>query len=126
MKVNGRVVAENTRSITFNFSNTERGKPLRLSDISGNYVITVNGDIFQKSAHSGSATVTIIGGTESHINKKDNEENAEYYFNTAQKAAMHQILQALAITGKFTAIVGQGNNEDLNIVAESIFENYRA
>lgn len=126
MDVFAREVVENITSITFNFSNTDRGTPLTSSNIEGNYIITVNGDIELKSKANGSAIVTIIGGTESHIHRKDKEENAQYYMNSAQKAAMHQILLALATTGKFNASIGSGNNEDLNIVAESIFENYRA
>lgn len=126
MKVSARTVAENTTTIIFNFSNTERGTPLTVSNLPGDYIITVNGDIIQKKKHSGTATITIIGGTEAHSNRKDKEENSEYYFNTAQKAAMHQIIHALSITGKYTATIGSGNNQDLDVVAECIFENYRA
>jgi len=124
--VSATVAVTNVTSLTFNFSNTQRNQPVSLDDIQGDYIITLNGDIVQKKQASKSATITIIGGTEAHLNRKDNEEVAEYYLNNSQKAAIHQILYNFAIRAKFNGSIGSGNNDHLNIVAETAFENYRS
>ena len=116
----------NVTSMSFDKARTLRGEEVVLSSLGGNYVIDINGNIYENSKASGSCKITLIGGKSRFVHQKDSDVDAEWYMTDAQKGALLQIVKFYATVAKFKGQVTEGNDRDLHAMAEDAFNSYKA
>lgn len=102
-----------TNSITPNFSIHERGVLISPDDVGGNFIIDVDGLIFMGSGKSSDITITVIGGIDAHIGRKDNKPPGEYFTTYPQKRTIFNLAYRFGQFNKYNGMINQGNNEGL-------------
>lgn len=102
-----------TDSITPNFSMHERGVLILPDDVDGNFIIDVDGLVFMGSGKSTDITITVIGGIDAYIGRKDNASVSEYFMTKDQKRTVYNIGYRFGQFNKYNGMINQGNNEGL-------------
>lgn len=123
MTVQAAVIGVN--SITPNFSMHERGVLLDAKDVSGNFIIDLDGNVLEGSGYSSDITITVIGGVNNHVHRKDNGEVYNYYMNELQTDTVHAIGYQLGVVNKYRGQIKMGNDRALYHDFLAAFENGR-
>jgi hypothetical protein len=123
MTVQAAVIGVN--SITPNFSMHERGVLLDPKDVGGNFIIDLDGNVLKGSGRGSDITITVIGGINNHVHRKDSGEIYNYYMNEAQKNTVHAIAYRLGVLNKYRGQIKMGNDQSLYQDFLAAFENGR-
>ena len=111
------------KNLYFKTTDTPRGTKLDLSSLGGNYVIDVEGTVYEISESSGeSASITIVGGIDTFVNEKKYRPYVTY-LTQRQKMVIYGILKELA---QYTikAEVSAGDNTMIDSLVKSVYRNY--
>lgn len=126
MRVSISDVTIGKKSLTFNFSNHLRGEPVNAESVSGDAVIDLDGNIISKSRNlPQSLKITIIGGIDSHVHRKDPGSGPNFYLTEGQKRTLVSLVQNYGKVMKFDGSISDGENEELNNVVNVLFMNGR-
>ena len=113
-----------TDSLSFSFSNTDRGEDIDASSFSTHFIIDSNGLIFKTDGSIPRAkTVTIIGGKDQHAHRKDESTGSSYYMSEQQKLVLNKIVYKYGSAYPYTAELVDGNNTQLNETITTILRN---
>ena len=83
------------KNLYFKTSNDPRGTKVDIQGLGGNYVIDIDGAIYEVSASSGeSAAITIVGGVDTFVNEKQYRPYS-FYLTQRQKLSIYEILRIL-------------------------------
>jgi hypothetical protein len=111
------------KNLYFKTTNTARGTKLNLSSLGGNYVIDIDGTIYEISGASGeSAAITVVGGIDTFVNEKQYRPYVAY-FTQRQKMAIYSILKELA-QNTVKAELSAGDNSVLDNLIKNVYRNY--
>ena len=84
------------KNLYFKTSNDPRGTKVDIQGLGGNYVIDIDGAIYEVSASSGeSAAITIVGGIDTFVNEKQYRPYS-FYITQRQKISIYEILRELS------------------------------
>lgn len=108
-------------TLSFSTTNTLRNEAVNIGSISANYVIDVDGLIYQNQEATTSATVTLVGGLDTFANTKKVIE-PKFFMTEKQKITVYNILRALSVKTD-SGDVSSGS-EDLNEIVKAIYFNY--
>ena len=120
-----RDAVKNVSNVTFNFSNTERGENVQIDALDGDIVLDVSGALWAFQEPSGSLTVTVIGGLDTHAYRKDKTPSVAFYIHPEQISTIKKMMREFAILNRYEGQVNPGNNEDLFTIAYGAFQNGR-
>ena len=111
------------KNLYFKTTDTPRGTVINKQSLGGNYVIDVDGAIYEVSATSGeTAAITIVGGIDTFVNEKQPRPYA-FYLTQRQKISLYGILKELATTTD-KGQVHADENELLNYLITNTYSNY--
>jgi hypothetical protein len=111
------------KNLYFKTTDTPRGTKLDLSSLGGNYVIDVEGTVYEISESSGeSASITIVGGIDTFVNEKKYRPYVTY-LTQRQKMVIYGILKELA-QNTIKAEVSAGDNTMIDSLVKSVYRNY--
>ena len=94
-------------------------------DVSGNFIIDLDGNVLKGSGRGSDITITVIGGVNNHVHRKDNGETYNYYMNEVQKNTVHAISYQLGVVNKYRGQIKEGNDRALYHDFLAAFENGR-
>ena len=111
------------KNLYFKTSEDPRGTKVNIQGLGGNYVIDIDGAIYEVSASSGeSAAITIVGGVDTFVNEKQYRPYS-FYLTQRQKLSIYEILRELSqVTVK--AQLSAGDNEILDFLVTNTYSNY--
>ena len=111
------------KNLYFKTSGDPRGTKVDIKGLGGNYVIDIDGAIYEVSASSGeSAAITIVGGVDTFVNEKQYRPYS-FYLTQRQKLSIYEILRELSqVTVK--AQLSAGDNEILDFLVTNTYSNY--
>ena len=111
------------KNLYFRTSGDPRGSKVDIASMGGNYVIDIDGAIYEVSAASGeSAAITIVGGIDTFVNEKQYRPYS-FYISQRQKLSLYEILRELSkVTIK--AQLSAGDNEVLDYLISNTYSNY--
>jgi hypothetical protein len=111
------------KNLYFKTTNTPRGTKLNLSSLGGNYVIDIDGTVYEISEASGeSAAITVVGGIDTFVNEKQYRPYVTY-LTQRQKMIIYSILKELA-QNTIKAELSAGDNTMLESLIKSVYRNY--
>jgi hypothetical protein len=110
-------VAKN-KDLYFTFTNTTRNTKVDINSVGGNYVIDVEGSIYELS--EGKA-VTLIGGKNDFANEKETRTGF-LYVTQRQKQTVYKILKELALSSDTAQVMS--DNEEFDMVVRNTYRNY--
>ena len=111
------------KNLYFKTTDTPRGTKLDLSSLGGNYVIDIDGTVYEISESSGeSASITIVGGIDTFVNEKKYRPYVTY-LTQRQKMVIYGILKELA-QNTIKAEVSAGDNTMIDSLVKSVYRNY--
>jgi peroxiredoxin len=111
------------KNLYFKTTNTARGTKLNLSSLGGNYVIDIDGTVYEISEASGeSAAITVVGGIDTFVNEKQYRPYLDY-LSQRQKVVIYSILKELA-QNTIKAELSAGDNTMLDNLIKSVYRNY--
>ena len=111
------------KNLYFKTTDTPRGEVIDKASLGGNYVIDVDGFIYEISETSGeTAAVTIIGGIDIFVHEKEYRPYV-FYLTQRQKITLYSILKEVAtVTDK--AQIHAAENELLDHLLTNTYSNY--
>lgn len=124
-KMTTQAVVVGVDSITANFSGHERGVLLDPKDVSGNFIIDLDGNVLKGTGKASDVIITVIGGVNSHAHRKDSGERYQYYYNSLQKATLGMIGYHYGLLRRYDGQINMGNNLALYNDLLAAFENGR-
>jgi D-arabinose 1-dehydrogenase-like Zn-dependent alcohol dehydrogenase len=111
------------KNLYFKTTDTPRGTKLDLNSLGGNYVIDIDGTVYEISESSGeSASITIVGGIDTFVNEKKYRPYVTY-LTQRQKMVLYSILKELA-QNTIKAEVSAGDNTMIDSLVKSVYRNY--
>ena len=111
------------KNLYFKTTDTPRGTIVNKASLGGNYVIDVDGNIYEVSAASGeTAAITIIGGIDTFVNEKEYRPYS-FYLTQRQKITLYSILKEVA-TISDKAEIHAAENEILDYLLTNTYSNY--
>jgi hypothetical protein len=114
-----------TTNLTFNFSNTLKDQPINLDDYSSaNFVIDIDGQVYQGQPVDGTnSTTIIIGGIDRFINGSNpNRLVSNFYLTEPQKVVLYRIMKDLAIYTDSATITSDSDKLQQSLTA--LYTNY--
>jgi hypothetical protein len=111
------------KNLYFKTTDTPRGTVINKQSLGGNYVIDVDGAIYEVSEASGeTAAITIIGGIDTFVHEKEYRPYV-FYLTQRQKITLYSILKEVAtVTDK--AQIHAAENELLDHLLTNTYSNY--
>jgi hypothetical protein len=111
------------KNLYFKTTDTPRGQNINKASLGGNYVIDVDGSIYEVSAAEGeTAAITIIGGIDTFVSEKQYRPYV-FYLTQRQKITIYNILREIAtVTDK--AQIHAAENELLDHLLTNTYSNY--
>jgi len=111
------------KNLYFKTSGDPRGTKVDIQALGGNYVIDIDGAIYEISAASGdSAAITIVGGVDTFVNEKQYRPYS-FYITQRQKLSIYEILRELSQV-TVEAQLSAGDNEILDFLVTNTYSNY--
>lgn len=114
-----------SKNLQFTFSETMRNEPvdLDLYTSQANYVMDVNGAIYQGTpADEENATIVIIGGDDRFVNEKVERISSNFFYTEPQKIALYKMIKELA--GFQASATITSDNDKLDQVLNALYKNY--
>lgn len=113
------------KQLTFQFSEHLRGQTVDLKSVSGDVIIDLDGKLIAKSDKlPQNLTVTIVGGIDSHVYRKDPGSGPDFFMTDGQIKSLVALVQNYGKVMKFDGSVSSENTE-LNNIVNSLFMNGR-
>ncbi|CAB5221319.1 hypothetical protein UFOVP245_125 [uncultured Caudovirales phage] len=112
-----------SKNLSFSFSNTLRNEAVNLNNFaSANYIIDVNGTIYQGAqANDDQATIIIIGGDDRFIGEKAERLSSSFFYTEPQKIVLYKILKEAAHYSASASITS--DNDKLDIALNALYKN---
>lgn len=117
----GPTLVSRNNTISFSITDTLRNEAVDIGAIDCNYVIAIDGTIYQNQEASGSAKVVLVGGNDTFINEKQQRE-PRFYMTERQRQVLYSIMRSLA-NRTYTAQVSS-DVPVLDQIAQATYKNY--
>lgn len=112
------------QSLYFAFTYTKKGESIDLSAYNCNFIIDVNGDVYQiDSLDSENVTIVLVGGIDQFVGAPPKMSAVNFYITESQKITLYAILRAFAKANDGGTV--DSNSEDLYLLVKSLYDNYR-
>lgn len=123
MKQVGPGKVASAKNLYFKTTDTPRGTNVDKASLGGNYVIDIDGNIYEISEASGeTAAITIVGGIDTFVNEKAYRPYS-FYLTQRQRIILYNILRELAVISD-KAEIHAAENEMLDQLLTNTYSNY--
>lgn len=107
--------------LEFSLTKTKRNEQVDIRSLGSNFVLDLDGVIYQLSSASKSATIKVVGGISSFVNAKKPTAHV-FYLTTQQKRTLRNIMNAVASNSDIEI---KSDSEPLQEMLNGQYYNYR-
>lgn len=107
---------------TFEFTFTLRNETVDINSYECNYIIDIDGSIYEKNPTSSDIKIKIVGGIDTFINEKETRATLNFFLTDGQKIVLYRIIRE--ISKKTDSAIIEANQEKLMTFLQSLYTNY--
>lgn len=121
-KTVGSALVARYDNLYFSTTKTLRNETVNIAEVNANYVINVDGTIYENKPSTGQhATITLVGGYDTFVHSKS-KETPKFYMTERQKVTIYNILNSLSKRIDTAEIAA--DNEILDLIVSATYRNF--
>lgn len=107
---------------TFNFSFTLRNQQVNLESYDCNYILDIDGVLYEKNSNvTQSCVVIIVGGIDTFMFEKETRPPVNFFITDAQRVVIYRVIKELSRKTDTAKI--EANQETLKTFIQSLYSN---
>lgn len=113
----------NYTNYTLYFTYSYRNERIPLQSLNGNVVLDTNGTFYSlRNAGKDNITIAVVGGIDKFVHQKSNTPVIPFFITRFQKIALYKLIKAISTNTEDATF--DCENQDLQIMIDSLYQNY--